>query len=78
MWWQHILRASSGLDCYKLRKVNHLCNNILRDKIKRLPDAIVKVRLHDPSATSCFHTSHTAGALENAHRLHMPSVRIDM
>lgn len=47
MWGQHILRASSGLDCYKLRKVNHLCNNILRDKIKRLPDAIVKVGLHD-------------------------------
>lgn len=48
---QHILRASSGLDCYKLRKTNHLCNNILHKKITKLSDAIVKVQDRPPPHT---------------------------
>ena len=39
----HIIRMGQGLDVYKLRKVNHLCNQILERRIPALHDAIAKV-----------------------------------
>jgi len=39
----HIIRMGQGLDVYKLRKVNHLCNQLLDKRIKTLHDAINKV-----------------------------------
>lgn len=39
----HILRVGGGLDCYKLRRVNHLVNQILEHKVESLPQAIAKL-----------------------------------
>lgn len=39
----HILRVGGGLDCYKLRRVNHLVNQILEHNVESLPQAIAKL-----------------------------------
>lgn len=39
----HILRVGGGLDCYKLRRINHLVNMILDRKIESLTQAIAKL-----------------------------------
>ena len=40
---QHILRVGGGLDCYKLRKANHLVNRILEHRVESLHEAIGKL-----------------------------------
>jgi uncharacterized membrane protein YjjP (DUF1212 family) len=39
----HMLRVGGGLDCYKLRRVNHLVNQILEHRVESLPQAIAKL-----------------------------------
>ena len=39
----HLLRVGGGLDCYKLRKVNHLVNQLLEKKVESLNEAIAKL-----------------------------------